>query len=135
MYSIFESEVIIRPDDLDMNNHVHNTKYLDYVQAARFEQMVDKYKMSMEMFHERGFNWVASSAYIEYKRALRLGDKIVVKTQVDSVSGAQSKVNFWIEKRENGKVSASGYILYTMISLKSGRPIRIPQDIIEKYSV
>ena len=70
MYSIFETEITIRPDDIDLNNHVHNTKYLDYVQAARYEQMIKEYKMSMEEFHSLGYNWVASTAHIEFKRAL-----------------------------------------------------------------
>ena len=39
--SIFETEIIVRPDDIDMNNHVHNSKYLDYIQTARFIQMRD----------------------------------------------------------------------------------------------
>jgi len=39
MHSIFATEIIIRPDDIDMNDHVHNTKYLDYVLAARYDQM------------------------------------------------------------------------------------------------
>ena len=38
-YSTFESELTVRPDDIDMNNHVHNSKYLDYVLAARYDQM------------------------------------------------------------------------------------------------
>ncbi len=48
MNSIFESEIAIRPDDIDLNNHVHNTKYLDYVLAARYNQMIKYYKMSMK---------------------------------------------------------------------------------------
>jgi len=44
--SIFETEIIVRPDDIDMNNHVHNSKYLDYIQTARFIQMRDNYKSS-----------------------------------------------------------------------------------------
>jgi len=40
MNPIFESEIAIRPDDIDLNNHVHNTKYLDYVLAVRFVQMI-----------------------------------------------------------------------------------------------
>lgn len=35
MNSIFETEIAIRPDDIDLNNHVHNTKYLDYVLAIK----------------------------------------------------------------------------------------------------
>jgi acyl-CoA thioester hydrolase/thioesterase-3 len=135
MYSVFESEIRIRPDDIDLNNHVHNTKYLDFVLAARYEQMINNYKMSMEEFYSLGFNWVVSATYIEYKRALLLGDKISVRTQIDSVKGAQSKVNFWVVKNENNKIAAEGYLLYTMISLKSGRPVRIPEDIIKRYSI
>lgn len=134
MYSAFETEIIIRPDDIDMNNHVHNSKYLDYVQAARFDQMINNYKMSMEEFHLAGFNWVASTAYIEFRRALKLGDKIIVRTQLKSYSGAQVTVSFWILKKDN-KIAAEGYLTYTMISLKSGKPVRIPDDIIARYTI
>ena len=135
MNSIFESEIKIRPDDIDLNNHVHNTKYLDYVLAARYDQMIKDYKMSMNDFNNLGYNWVVSITYIEYKRALKLDDKIIVRTQFDSVNGAQCKVNFWIVKKEGEKVASEGHIIYTMISTKSGRPVRIPQEIIEKYSI
>jgi len=135
MYSSFESEIVIRPDDIDMNNHVHNTKYLDYVLAARYEQMTRDYKMSMIEFLELGYNWVVSTTHINYKRMLTLNDKIVVKTQIDSVNGAQAKVNFWILKKDTLKIAADGYLNYTMISVKTGKPVRIPDNIVDKYSI
>jgi acyl-CoA thioester hydrolase/thioesterase-3 len=135
VYSIFETEITIRPDDIDLNNHVHNAKYLDFIQAARYIQMRDCYNMPMEDFHALGYNWFASVAHIEYKRALRLGDQIVVRTQVKDVNGAQVVVSFWIVKKEHGKIAAEGYMTYTMISTKSGRPARIPEEIINHYSV
>jgi len=135
MYSIFESEIVIRPDDIDMNEHVHNTKYLDYVLAARYDQMQKDYKMSVNEFHNLDYNWIVSATYIEYKRALKLGNKIIVSTQRDSVNGAQSKVKFWIVKKDNNKIAVEGYLLYTMISKKTGKPVRIPDDIIKRYSV
>jgi YbgC/YbaW family acyl-CoA thioester hydrolase len=134
-YSIFESEIKIRPDDIDLNNHVHNTKYLDYVLAARYEQMTRDYKFSMGDFHSMGYNWVVSITHIEYKRALKLDDNIIVKTQFDSFAGAQCRVNFWINLKDNGKIAAEGYLVYTMISVKSGRPVRIPDEIAAKYTI
>ena len=134
MYTTFETEIAIRPDDIDLNNHVHNTKYLEYVFAARYIQMRDGYKMSMQKFWERELNWVISITHIEYKRSIKLEDKIIVRTQIDSVNGAQAKVLFFILNKETNKVAAEGYLLYTMISTKSGRPVRIPDDIIEMYS-
>ena len=135
MYSIFESEIAIRPDDIDLNNHVHNTKYLDYVLAARFDQMIKNYKMTFKDFEALGYGWVVSDTFIEYKRALTLYDKILVRTQMGTVNGAQCKVNFWIVKKENNKIAAQGYLTYTMVSLKNGRPVRIPEEIITKYSI
>lgn len=135
MYTAFETEITIRPDDIDLNNHVHSAKYIDYVLAARFEQMRINYKMSIKEFHNRQFNWVTSGITIEFKRALLLEDRIIVRTQISEVNGAQSKVNFWIIKKENDKIAAQGHFIYTMVSLVSGRPVRIPQDIIERYEI
>lgn len=134
-YSIFETEMAIRPDDIDMNNHVHNSKYLDYVLAGRYDQMRKDYKVTMEDFLKRGFTWVVSKATINYKRALVLTDKIVVRTQVDSFNRSQSIVNFEIVKKETGKIAADGQFVYTMIDINSGRPAKIPEDYIAKYTI
>ncbi len=134
-YSIFETELTIRPDDIDMNNHVHNSKYLDYVLAARYDQMRKDYKVTMEDFLERGFTWVVSQVKINYKRALILTDKIIVRTQVEDFNRSQSIVNFEIVKKENGKVAAEGQFIYTMINIETGRPAKIPEDYIAKYTV
>ena len=135
MYSEFESEISVRPDDIDMNNHVHNSKYFDYVLAARYEQMKRDYKMSMEEFHDLGYSWVVSASYIEYKRALKMGDQLLVRTALDNISGAQVKINFRILIKPTEKTAAEGYLLYAMISLNNGRPVRIPEEIIKKYSI
>lgn len=135
MYSKFESEITVRPDDIDMNNHVHYSKYLDYLLAARYEQMGRDYKVPMEEFIKLGYSWVASKVEIEFKRALMLNDTAVVQTQIESYSGAQVIVNFWIYKKNPMKIAAQGKVAYTMVSITSGRPVRIPEEIIEKYSV
>ena len=64
IYSTFTSEIIVRPDDIDMNNHVHFSKYLDFFLAARYEQMRRDYKISMEEFIDMRLNWVASNMHI-----------------------------------------------------------------------
>jgi acyl-CoA thioesterase FadM len=97
--------------------------------------MIKDYKFSMEEFHKLGYNWVVSISHIEYKRALKLTDKIAVKTQFDSYTGAQCKVNFRIEIKERNKIAAEGHIIYTMISVETGRPARIREELIKHYTV
>jgi YbgC/YbaW family acyl-CoA thioester hydrolase len=134
-YSIFTSELKVRPDDIDMNNHVHSSRYLDYVLAARYEQMGRDYRMSMDEFIKIGYGWVIRGVEIEFLRPLKLGDEVLIKTQLHSYNGAQSDVNFQIIKKDTLKISAKGKILYTMVSLESGKPVRIPDEIIKKYAI
>ncbi len=135
MYSTFETEITVRPDDIDMNNHVHYSRYLDYLLMARYDQMKKDYKVSMEEFVEQGYSWVASEVNIQYKRPILLQDAITVRTQVKNFQGAQVVVSFWIVKGERKKIAAQGEVGYTMVSIKSGRPTRIPDEIAEKYQV
>jgi len=134
-YTVFSTELKVRPDDIDMNNHVHSSRYLDYVLAARYEQMENNYKMPMGEFIKLGYGWVISTVQINFKRALKLGDGIIVRTQLDSYNGAQSSVNFEIVIKAINKISADGKILYTMVSMDNGKPVRIPEEIIKKYTI
>ena len=135
VYSRFETELAVRPDDIDMNRHVHNSRYFDYVLAARYDQMTRCYKMPMEEFLKAGFSWVAKVAHLEYKRPLGMGDVMIVRTWIEAISKDGVKVRFEIEKKETGKLCCSGWFDYTMISAKTGRAEAIPAWISEKYSV
>lgn len=133
--SVFETEIVVRPDDIDMNNHVHNSKYLDYIQTARFVQMRDNYKVPMEEYITKGLNWFASEVHLEYKRALKFGDIALVKTQVNDWSGARVTINVWVYNKATNKIAVTGSMVYTLVSLTSGRPTRIPQDIIDRHMI
>ena len=135
IYSAFTSEIIVRPDDIDMNNHVHFSKYLDFVLAARYEQMERDYRISMEDFIDMRLNWVASSMHINYKRALQLGDTALIKTQVESFNGAQVNVNFWLHNKKSNKLAAEGNGVFTLLNIDNGRPTRIPKKILDNYSI
>src|ERR1035437_6245644 len=76
VYSRFETELAVRPDDIDLYQHVHSTRYLDYVLAARFDQMERCYRMPMQAFAAMGLGWFMSAATIQFKRPLGWGDRM-----------------------------------------------------------
>src|SRR6185436_6108814 len=131
----FETELQVRPDDLDMNRHVHASRYQDYVLAARYDQMERCYKMSMEEFLKLGFGWYIRKAQLEYKRPLALGEHFIVRTWVAEIFKNDVRVEFEIIKQKTGKLACDGHFDYTMINLSTGRPEKIPDWIVEKYSV
>jgi YbgC/YbaW family acyl-CoA thioester hydrolase len=133
--SRFSSELSVRPDDIDMNQHVHASKYFDYVLAARYDQMARCYKMGMDEFLAQGLGWFVRTSHIEYKRALKMGDSFVVTTWIDEMLEDSVRVQFEISKKANNKLTADGYCVYTLVSLQTGRAQKIPEAIIAKYSV
>ena len=131
----FETELQVRPDDLDMNRHVHSSRYQDYVLAARFDQMARCYRMSMEEFLAAGLGWFVKTAHVEYKRPLGLGEHFIVRTWVDDIGRTDVKVCFAITRRSNGKLCCNGWFDYTMVNLQTGRAEVIPDWITAKYAV
>ena len=131
----FETEMHVRPDDIDMNQHVHASRYHDYVLAARYDQMARCYKMSMEEFIQAGFGWFVKTAHLEYKRPLLMGDSFIVRTWVDEIGRSEVKVCFEIIRKATRKLCCEGLFFYTMVKLQTGRAEPIPDWIIAKYSV
>jgi len=134
-HSRFETELQVRPDDIDMNQHVHNSRYFDYVLAARYDQMERCYGMSMEEFLKAGFGWVVRTAHVEYKRPLSMGDRMGITTWVETMHEDGVTVRFEIRKKSNGKLACDGCFHYTMIDIQTGRAAGIPEWIVRKYAV
>jgi YbgC/YbaW family acyl-CoA thioester hydrolase len=131
----FESLLRVRPDDLDLNRHVHASRYFDYVLAARYEQMERDYQMGMEEFIKLGLGWYTRVSHIEYKRPLFLGEWFTVRTWVEEIGRENVRVEFEILKKTTGKLSADGHCVYTLVNLSSGRAEAIPEWIARKYAV
>lgn len=131
----FETELQVRPDDMDMNQHVHASRYMDYVLAARYDQMARCYQMAMEKFIALGFGWFVRTAHLEYKRPLGLGDRFIVRTWVAEVFKDGVRVQFEILKQPTGKLACDGHFHYTMVNIKTARSETIPAWIVAKYSI
>jgi YbgC/YbaW family acyl-CoA thioester hydrolase len=132
--SRFESELAVRPSDLDMFRHVHSSRYLDYVLAARFDQMERCYGMGMPEFEKLGLAWFVRTSHVEYKRPLGLGDRLIVRTWVESIDCSEVRVHFEIDRLPQLKRSCDGWCDYTLVRVATGRAETIPEWIAEKYA-
>jgi len=135
VYAKFETELQVRPDDIDMYQHVHSSRYMDYVLAARFDQMERCYRMPMAEFQRRGFGWFMAATQMNFKRPLGLGDRFIVRTWIEKFTLIGVKVQFQIERAVDHKLSCDGWFDYVMVSLETTRAVRLPADIREKYAI
>ncbi len=134
-FSRFKTDYTVRPDDIDMFQHVHNSKYFDYVLAARYDQMRECYGMTMEQFISEGYGWVVKTAFVDYKRSLKMGDEFIVETGIETMHSKGCRVSFEIRFKKNNKTACDGWFDYILIDLKTGRSTFVSEEMIKLYSI
>ncbi len=135
LYARFDTVLHVRPDDLDMNAHVHASRYFDYLLAARYDQMKRCYGMSMEAFLEQGLGWFTRTSHIEYKRPLKLGDQFTVRTWIEELQNRGVRVGFEMIKADGGKLVADGWCDFLLVDLRTGRATALPDAVRTKYAI
>ena len=133
--SKFSTDITLRPDDIDLNQHLHSSKYMDYVLYARYDQMERCYGFSMEDFIKAGFGLVMTDSFMQFKRPLHLNDIAEVTTWVENFHKNIVEVQFLINNKKSGKLSCNGWFKYSMIDLKTMRSAHIPEEIVKKYTI
>lgn len=131
----YATRLAVRPDDIDLFHHVHSSRYMDYVLAARFDQMERCYNCSMKEFMDNGLGWVVVATQMDFKRPLKLGDWFDVFTKLRQFEKNIALVEFDIKHSVTGKTCCSGWAKYTLISLETGKTAHIPDWVLERYSL
>ncbi|MBI5382084.1 MAG: acyl-CoA thioesterase [Opitutae bacterium] len=135
VFTKFETELAVRPDDIDLYQHVHSTRYLDYVLAARFDQMERCYGMPIQEFARSGLGWYLTATTVQFRRPLGLGDRMIVRTWIDSFTATGCRVQFEIDRLDTRKRSCDGQCDYVLVTLATGRATEIPDEVRAKYSI
>ena len=124
----------VRPDDIDLFRHVHSSKYLDYVLAARYDQMRRYYGCSMDEFLQKGFGWVVVSTQLIFKRPLSLQEHFDVETWIEKLERNTILVDFTV-KNLQGRTCCHGWANYAFVDIKTGRSRKLPEWVVENFSL
>jgi acyl-CoA thioester hydrolase len=126
----FEMTVSVLPGDIDAQNHVNNTVYLRWVQ----EVATAHWQAIASSEAQERIGWVVLRHEIDYKTPTCLCDDVVVRTWV----GKATRVTFerFTEiRRSDGQVLSTARTLWCPINAQTGRPVRVPAEVREQFSI
>jgi acyl-CoA thioester hydrolase len=126
----FEMTVSVLPGDINGQNHVNNTVYLRWVQ----EVATAHWQAIASSEARKGIGWVVLRHEIDYKTPACLGDEIVLRTWV----GKATRITFerFTEiRRGDGRVLSTARTLWCPINAQTGRPVRVPAEVRERFSI
>ncbi|HMI41635.1 MAG TPA: acyl-CoA thioesterase [Sphingomicrobium sp.] len=129
MRPVFELPIIAGDTDIDELGHVNNAVWVQWIQqvaVAHWEAVADA-------AHVDAYFWVIVRHEIDYLRAAFAGDKMIARTWVgEAPKGARFDRHMEFLGGD-GKVRVRARTQWAIIDKASGRPIRVPPDVIAPF--
>jgi acyl-CoA thioester hydrolase len=127
----FEKTASVLTGDIDEQNHVNNTVYLRWVQ----EVATAHWKAIASTEAQKDIGWVVLRHEIDYKTPACLGDDVVLRTWVGKATRLTFERFTEILRSSDGQLLASARTLWCPINTQTGRPLRVPVEVREQFSI
>jgi len=115
-------------EDTDCGNVVYYANYLRYMERGRTELLRDL-GVELSAYHEKGFAFAVAEANVKYKRSAHYNDLLTVTTSVKEVTPAT--MTFYTEVLRGETLLVTGEIKAACVNLVTGRPARLPAEMVE----
>ncbi len=127
-------KIQVRFGDTDALGHVNNAVYLSYFEAARAGYYAAVAGHGFGQAPEGGEPWIflVAEARVTYRAPIRFGDPVVVECRV----AWASRSSFALEYRvvAGDAIAAEGETIQVMVAAASGRPTRVPEDLLRRIA-
>ncbi|MED1203416.1 acyl-CoA thioesterase [Heyndrickxia acidicola] len=115
-------EIQVSYADTDMMGVIYHANYIKWLELGRTQLIEDAGFDYLEM-ERAGFYAPIYNLEITYKKSLKLGDKVVVKTWVDKNQGLKTVYGFEVVNGE-GEVCAEGTTTHIVVRKEDFKPIQ-----------
>ena len=123
----FAIELEVRDYECDLEGVVNNAVYLNYLEHARHD-CLRRYGFTFAELVDQGCHLVVTRLEIDYRAALRPGDRFGVYTGLRRASRLRFAFDQEIRRLPDGQVMASALVVGT--GVMNGKP-GMPQDLLD----
>ena len=124
-----EIQIRVRYGETDQMGVVYHGNYALYLEIGRIEWL-RKLGISYKKMEESGIMLPVVSMSLNFKKSARYDDLINVKTQLKNPPTAKIEFDYEITS-ENGEIIALANVVLAFIDMKTNRPVRAPQYILD----
>jgi acyl-CoA thioester hydrolase len=125
----FEKKITAQPEDIDELGHVNNAVWVSWIQDIATSQWFEVAAPE----HSEAYFWVVIRHEIDYLRSVGPGETVTGRTWVgEAPKGARfdRHVEF---VGEDGKLRVKAKTTWAIIEKATGRPIRVPPEVIAPF--
>ncbi len=122
----------IRHYECDVHGFARCASFLNYLQEAAFDASAAA-GYDLARYASMGCHWLVRETDIQYRRALRYGESVQVKTWVADFRRVRSRRAYELRLAGSGELAAEASTDWVFLDTTNGRPVTIPRDMMEAF--
>ena len=113
--------------DTDCGGVVSNIAYLRFIEIAR-THLAEELGLALREMAEKQTYPVVVRTEIDYRRAAKIGDQLVIEGWLEQVERARFWCSFQIIRPEDDTLIAQCRQMLALIEMPTGKLLRLPED-------
>lgn len=115
-------EIVVRSTEIDVNGHVNNAKYVEYLEWGR-EDWYERIGMPYETLYALGAVTVAVNINLNFRRECRQGESLVISTRPERLG----RTSFVLRQEIHAGEAIAADALVTIVTIdpqtRKSRPV------------
>jgi YbgC/YbaW family acyl-CoA thioester hydrolase len=120
-------EIVVRPTEIDVNGHVNNAKFVEYLEWGR-EEWYDLNGLTYDRLAAMGALTVTVNVNLNFRRECRQGEILAIVTRPDRLGRTSFAFRQEIRKQD-GHVAADAVVTLVTIDPASRKPRPVPEEL------
>ncbi|MBP6190847.1 MAG: acyl-CoA thioesterase [Acinetobacter sp.] len=132
MSTIFDLNIQVLPEHIDLLGHVNNVLYVQWMQdvaTAHIEQLGLGLAQYLQLKHAM----VAVEHHVQYRKAAFEGEDIILRTWLDDLNTLYSFRQYVFYRPKDQSILFVGQTKWACIEIESGRPKRMSPSFTQAY--
>jgi YbgC/YbaW family acyl-CoA thioester hydrolase len=119
-------ETVVRSTEIDVNGHVNNARYVEYLEWGR-EEWYESHGFAYDRLRALGAVTVVANINLNLRRACHQGDRLRIVTRPERRGRTSFALAQRIEK-EDGAVAADAVVTLVTVDPATRRPCPLPEE-------
>jgi YbgC/YbaW family acyl-CoA thioester hydrolase len=124
MSRVFTTQIRVRSYELDSFGHVNNATYLQYLEAARCDHLL-QVGLSFNDFKQWSAFPLVVEAHLHYRQTLKADDLIEVRGVFQEWKRSSFAVEYEVVE-DDGSLVLTARMVFVFVN-ENGKPIRVPE--------
>ncbi|MBC7388346.1 MAG: acyl-CoA thioesterase [Opitutaceae bacterium] len=130
-----ESKTRIQYQDCDPFNHLNNSKYIDYIMAARTEQLLDHYGFNVSDYaYKQGIGWVTAQTQISYFQPASWMEVVTIQSRLIHFSESSLLVEGLMWDEYKTKLKSAMWVKLVHFNIQTQKSHKHSEALLELFN-